>query len=361
MLILVSAFAATYFWKAWHFGYSDWVAAVGWGLTIPLMYAIGLLLGRNVDRHVRVEAWRFSAFLTGLSYVSGATLFVFLTVVQRYSVADALAEDYFKLIPSVWSGTLINRTSLGAFASLGMCLIGVLLFWRNIATLKHGSLLVALIALCVALGSYSNIVLANRSPVIAMALSFTVCWCLWVTNAPWTRMLSTAAILTALAFPIYAWWTSVADQIARLYIVGRVLDEGLDTAGRVSSWIAMSSNLFTYTDGGRLADIAGNTYVHNLWLDVAWDAGLMAFCLLIAFHFSHLPSLLRVTVTAKRSSLGIFLVAMSISFFANFMQEPTLAASPLYFSVSCLFLGFTYRLSLPPRRTLAVDSVTPHD
>ena len=250
---LLAGFTLAYFSAAILFGFLDWASSIGWMIIIPVMYAIGLLVGK-VSRPRRNDS---PTVLLTLSFILGGACFVFLTVSFSYSLEDIFSDEYLKVVPSIWSGGPINRPGLGALASLGMCLLGMLLFWRNIAAMKGGYVLVALLVCAIGVGSYSNLVLANRTPWLAMAFAFLITWLLWVRIAPVRRLLQTGLSLFLASLLIAPFWTDVVEVAESLYVITRFLDEGIDTAGRYDSWIAMASSLFDQTEGGRIADMGG--------------------------------------------------------------------------------------------------------
>jgi hypothetical protein len=194
------------------FGLLDWVSAIGWIMIIPIMYATGLLVGQDFApqrNQSPMHPVRSSILFAALSFILGGACFVFLTVSISYSAEHIFVEEYLKVIPGIWSGNPINRPGLGALASLGMCLLGMLLFWRDIAAMKAGRFLIVVLILVIGLSTYSNLILANRSPWLAMVAAFTVSWFLWIRIAPRTRLVRSVLLISLASLPISLFWTDV--------------------------------------------------------------------------------------------------------------------------------------------------------
>jgi len=89
----------------------------------------------------------------------------------------------------------------------------------------------------------------------------------------------------------------------------------------------------------------GMGFVHNLWLDVIWDAGIVPFVFLVAFHLKHALCFKNLVMSELSLLVILMVVGLGTSFFINFMQEPTMSASVPYFAASCFFLGLVLRMS----------------
>jgi hypothetical protein len=103
--------------------------------------------------------------------------------------------------------------------------------------------------------------------------------------------------------------------------------------------------------GGRSIKVGELEHVHNLWLDVAYDAGVLPLFLLIIFHTFHLDDFIKILRSKLPVAVKIGICCLIISFFFSFMKQPTLQGARLYFIGSCLFLGMLHRLVCDTRRT----------
>ncbi|VAX31506.1 hypothetical protein MNBD_NITROSPIRAE03-1042, partial [hydrothermal vent metagenome] len=114
--------------------------------------------------------------------------------------------------------------------------------------------------------------------------------------------------------------------------------------GRFDAWRDMLSSLPENLSGGRLVYLGGLGFVHNLWLDIAYDAGILPMIFLLIFHVMHLRSF----IVVIRANLPLLLILIIVSFAASilvgFMVEPVMQGSVAYFSATCFFFGLVRRL-----------------
>lgn len=335
-LLLLLGFVLVYETSAAGFGFISVPAAFGYGFLIFGLYGVGYVMGRHF------QSWNAVMWIA-LSSVVGFVAFAFLSTLQEYGAGAAKLEEFYKPVPGIWGTESINRPGIGSMASLGICFFPSLLFLFSQRKSVSYALILCLSATA-SLGLLTNAILANRTPFIALGVTFVMSAVLLISSGSLRirlKIIAVTAFATLLSLLIYYF---MKDYFQSLYIVTRFLDEGLDTTGRWDSWAAMLSGLLEYQSGGRSVYIAGNSYVHNLWLDVAWDAGTIAFILLVLFHASHV----RVLFASLRNSIPndnrlVFLGVM-MSILVNFMQEPTMAASQIYFYFSCWLLGLIYSM-----------------
>ncbi|MBE0626766.1 MAG: hypothetical protein IH606_18360 [Burkholderiales bacterium] len=330
-LLLLVAFAAIYETRAAAFGFGSIEGAIAYGCLIPGLYGVGYAMGRNFRSSLQIM-W------LALSGAFGFVVFAFLSSSGAYSPGVATIEEYGKVAAGFWGGPLINRPGLGSMASLGICLIPSLMFISRRHTSNFRLLFLSLLSMA-ALGLYTNIILANRTPFLALVAAFLISGLLAMTGGSARfklRIVATAAVSTIV---LLMFSDAVIEYSSRLYIVTRFFEEGVDTAGRYDSWVAMLENLKNFQSGGRSAYIAGNTFVHNMWLDVAWDAGTEAFLMIVLFHLSQIPVIFSALGQNVPIIVRAVLLGLGTSIVTNFMQEPTMAASQVYFYFTCWLFG----------------------
>jgi hypothetical protein len=117
---------------------------------------------------------------------------------------------------------------------------------------------------------------------------------------------------------------------------------GLDTP-RYELWQAMLTHFFDDFWGGRHVLLA-ESYAHNLWLDVLWDAGIPAFTLWASFHLYHFFMWAVLISRTKSVPARFVLVGIGVSFLLSFMVEPVNVASQYYIWASLAFFGAIARM-----------------
>jgi hypothetical protein len=251
--------------------------------------------------------------------------------------------------PNFWSGDLINGPVLACFSSLGISLAPVILWGKERKTKKYYYIFTSItIFLFFIVGVYVNISLQNRSPYIALVLSFiftVFIYYLMKKEACTHKIIKTLIIGIFFGIIAYIVVEKAYDFLFDIVFI-RFKVRGFQT-DRYEAWRLMSEGLLKYPLGGSRVYIGVNSYVHNLWLDISYKTGIIPFIFLMLFHIWHLKDLL-VIVSSNNVPLIVSLVFASIfaSFFTSFMVEPIMEASTLYFSASCFFLGIVHRFSL---------------
>jgi O-antigen ligase/polysaccharide polymerase Wzy-like membrane protein len=328
-------FVACHYATALSHGFVDTKSAVRYSLVILGFYATGYAIGGNADERVPLRA--------SLGVVGGLVTFASLSVSRAIGGGLRFDEIGERAVPSYWNALeIVNGPGLGGMASLGMCLAPVALLAPFALDLprrdRWGVGIVA--AALVAAGIYANLALQNRTPVIALVASMLVAAYLA------SRMRRGAGRLVALlgfvaigAIGVYATLTS--DFVSSSGLALRFEERGLGT-DRYEAWRRMLEGMFAHPFGGRGVSLPGLLYAHNLWLDVAYETGLVPLGLLVLFHLAHVGSLYRL-LRRDVTLLALLLACSAASFLMTFLVEPALQASVAHFAASAFFLGLLLR------------------
>lgn len=335
-IALLALFAVSHFaiWLSYGFGEFDtaWKAV----LFIVGLYTAGFAAGEESPGEVR-------ALWATLAVVGGLVAFAALSVAASGELGSitGIAE---RAVPSVWGGKeVINAPGLGAFCSLGMCLAPAAVLSTPSRGLSKRSLwALRLLALALAAaGTYGNLALQNRTPVLAFAGAFAAG--ILVVGASGRRGGWLTVLLFLGAACLVAYVLAADNEIvARLGLYGRFRQSGLQTE-RYAAWSAMAHGLWSHLEGGRKVNLGGLRYAHNLWLDIARDTGVLPVALLLAFHVSHLGSIARLLRSRDTSFLSVALLGLGVSCLSTLAVEPTLQFSVVYFAVTNFLLGLLLR------------------
>jgi len=339
-IIVLSLFAATYFFIMAYYGYTDIASSMKYTICIVGMYAIGFAVGKR-----NKPLWPYGTLWMMLAPVIGSVLFSFLCVYKVLSSGNVL-EIAKRAVPSFWTGSeLINGPGLGALASLGICLAPVLLLSarEGIGKIKYYSFNL-IVLLLVLIGSFANLALQNRGPFAALVISFISALCIVFLfgKKSFYYVLKFAIALSSII--LLVWVIIPPDILSQFTIFKRFALRGLETTGRSAAWLLMMKGIFSSFTGGRFVDIHLD-YVHNLWLDVVYDTGIVPLTLLLIFHGSHVSRFIKLFKSSLSLTMALSIICLSISFLATFFIEPALDFSPMYFATSCFFLGMLLRIS----------------
>ncbi len=336
-LLLLLLFATTYFVVSGAYGFYDDETVVKSIVAVVSLYAVGYAAGAAPAAG---QLWRLAA-LSG-----GFVVFAFLSV-RRGVVGGTYLELVERAAPNFWTGAWYNAPGLGAFASLGMCLLPAaltsepgergrmaLLPWR-----------LAAVALAAA-GLYANLALQNRTPTLALALAVVLAAVVlpFVRGTAPRRRLAALVLVPLLVLAALNLQAAIESAGRDYGLVWRLTESGLKTE-RYRGWMTVLEAAPLHPGGGRKINLEGLKFAHNLWLDVIVDAGVVPMLLLAAFHVAHLSPIARVARLGKPSVVVVALLGLGVSYFATFLVEPTISFTPNYFGSSCFVLGLTSRLA----------------
>lgn len=338
---LLTLFAVSYYSFTYLHGFTGFNEGVKNVITIVGSYALGYSIHRGNS-----PLWPRGLLVPLFLMAAGFITFSYLCVQALVSTADII-QIAERVAINFWDGNEINAPGLGANASLGMCLLPFVLFGKDAEQKKLSFFLLALfISVLFAAGVYINAILQNRTPFLATGASLLFGTLVYLRRHKADRARATkyAASVFIIAGVVLYYLITTLD-LAQVNILARFTQERLESL-RYEAWGTMLSSLHHSLLGGRTVQLGVDlNYVHNLWLDVIWDAGVVPFIFLALFHLKHAVCFKKILGSELPLLIVLAIVGLATSFFVNFMQEPTMSASAPYFAASCFFLGLVLRLS----------------
>ncbi len=136
----------------------------------------------------------------------------------------------------------------------------------------------------------------------------------------------------------------LVNNLSGLNIGNRFISEGLETP-RYILWLEAINQIPDYPWGGR-SMIIGETYVHNIWLDQLYDAGIWAMMFLLVFHLVQIPIFFQFFRLKLPVIIHVFTLCTLVAFMGAFLQAPVIQANYVYFAISCFFFASVGRLTL---------------
>jgi len=240
----------------------------------------------------------------------------------------------------------LHKTHVGMFSSLGMCLAPAVLFWWP-DSWRLRLVWLAMLVLVVA-GFAANMALQNRTPVIAMMVVMVLGATIYMRDTFAMRRsvlwyfsvlvgISVAAIVATWLLSV--WW----DTLLRTAFLA--FDRMALATPRYKVWATVFEHFGDHFWGGRKIQLPEN-YAHNLWLDVLWDSGLLAFVAWVIFHSLHLIFCIGLMSRAWPRLLRLVLLGSVGSIYLSALVEPVVGASLFYFWLGLMVLGICARLAL---------------
>ncbi len=324
-------------------------------INFPLAYFIGVSINYRI-----LPYWPFNVIILALSLVWGGVFFSYLNVVfagvLNLNTDEFLISD--RQVPNIWSivtgnAGFVNGPTMDLFNIMGLVLFPILI-WLIILifTKKSKTLVNIIITICLflafSMSLYSALALQGRTPIVALLVSSIITIFLGIVKSrnryrlAYLFCLSLAGIIFLLR--INEIINPFLEFLFKNELLTRFESNGFETA-RYDLWKAVLEGMFEYPSGGRQIYLFGESYAHNLWLDVAYDTGLIPIILLVIFHAFHIKPFVKVLSSNLPPIIQIFLVTLLVGFAVSFTGTPVIQASPIFFIMSCFFLGLINRLS----------------
>jgi hypothetical protein len=274
-----------------------------------------------------------------------------------------------------WSKSTLYSTILAAFSSLGISLLPVAIKLSFFSNKKENNIfMISTIYLMTIGGLMSSLMFSNRSSfcmLIYIALILILCK---AQNISWVKF---AVILSFLLIIIYIFTLtdlSILNQFD-IPVLKRFAENNLGNT-RFELWKIGLQHLTTDLWGGKPYPLVVHTLnnfrsysylsemsllnpsyyqqiywetsmfslVHNLWLDIHYQTGIIPFCLLIIFQLAHLKSL-SLLIFKKKGIVSITCICLFLAYILYFMIEPIMPMTIRFFMASCFSLAYFRQIS----------------
>ena len=206
-----------------------------------------------------------------------------------------------------------------------------------------------IIAICIILSLLYNLVLGTRTLIIVSIVSFILSEITFIVFyiKKGDIVLKNAKILVKAIIIILVIYSSnfmgIREKIEDTKLLRRI-NKPYSTqeadSNRVETMILAFNNIWDYPMGGNKGKVGDLKYIHNMWLDVANQAGIIPFTLLILFTIISLFNLIKILKSQEFSAeFKIFLVGIYSAVLLNMAVEPIMQGEPLFFIMFCNIVG----------------------
>ena len=232
--------------------------------------------------------------------------------------------------------TSLSATLFALVFSLNICGLGVFISYND----KKTFIPYFFFALCIA-SLVSNMHLINRTAIVLFVL-VTLISITYKYRKNIFFILFSIALVTIIIMLLFKYGIISSDVIEayeQRALYDEINDRGL-TSERDVRWIMSIRNIFIYPFGWRNEPIGFNPYAHNLWLDVARDAGFFPFTILIIASCMSIKDILRISLSNFKTYNAV-LTLLYITFFISSFVEPVIQGIPLYFYLFTMLWGIS--------------------
>ena len=318
-LILLALFLISYVTISLYYGLLDERGAITIFILLFSSYLFSLYCDQQKDSLIFI-------------IISFSVLFVCLSIITTFNFIPSLLIMERGLF-NFWTGAEVNSPLLGLFLALG-AILSIFLAKKDFSTSQKILFSIILIICIVGL-----IIFKGRGPFLAIFFCFFLLWLLSKNKiknlrAPVVVLLTSSPII----FTALLYYSADLDFFFTSY-TDRLDQEGFDS-DRYRRWLLALENFFNYPLGGKQFMISkfGEGYVHNTWLDVHYETGIIPLIFLFSFYLCAMPFIhwKKIFIFSKSYSLIPFFLLILICL----QFEPVIQGSTIFFAIHMMSIGF---------------------
>lgn len=261
----------------------------------------------------------------------------FLLLIFKDIAIVGIVNSTRVLLGDIGNDHAIAATLYGLMASIGIgCIAAIFVKKENFWIRLEFIILALLSMLCV-------IHLVNRTGVvvlvICLAISFFVS-----TKFNVSKMVGRLFILLMLGFVVIQ--IGLVDQSVLDAYAQREENSAYDASsmgGRSEMWLSAIGSLFTSPFGW---EPVGYTFAHNMWLDIARMAGLLAFIPFLIATILHGKNLLKLFRNRYITNFTAIIISINVAMLLSSFVEPVIEGSLLFFCILMMIWGITKSLAM---------------
>lgn len=242
-----------------------------------------------------------------------------------------------KLLGDIGDDHAMAATLYGLMASVGIGCIAAVFVKKENFWIRLGFIVLSLLSmLC-------TIHLVNRTGVVILAMCVAISFFVSTKfNVP--KMVGSLFILLILVFVIIQ--TGWVDQSVLEAYAQREESSTSDFSsmgGRLYMWLSAFESLFTSPFGW---EPVGYTFAHNMWLDIARMAGLLAFIPFLIVTILHGINLLKLFHNRYITNFTAIIISLNVAMLLSSFVEPVIEGSLLFFCILMMIWGITKSLAM---------------
>jgi hypothetical protein len=272
----------------------------------------------------------------GFGYFIHGALNMYLNVSSNHLIYGT------EILIDVWSNSPVLRTLQGIYFTIISSLLFVALFVKEQNTNVYWRILTAIASLFSILSSF---ILGNRTLIAIVIITFICSGLMYMllTNKKSSLFNRIVLLCAVLVIIIIMDVGGVKNFILESRLLSRFAENrSVYDSSRWEFYGVFFKTFYQYPFGINLAgkDVLSFPYMHNAWLDVYIQAGIIPFTFFIVYTLNIFYSLRRL-IRSNYATIAVKLTVFSvyIGILTNFMVEPILIANIYYFMTLCLLTG----------------------
>lgn len=341
-LVILVFFLLNYNIISYLYGFSTLFSSIGKTIFAPLLMTIGYCIAGLDSKN------NYNSFIIILSLVIGSFLYGFGSLLKSINMygnySNVISSLNGRFIADLWSSEFITATVINASVSMGLSIAGLLLYRLHPHfILNYFSKFFILI---IFIGSiYISGTIGNRTGIMIALICFLIILLLKFSSNNKSRILifiSTISIFIISSFFYQYNILGIKSSLKDLFIFERFSSSDFGGDPRFDAWLTTVLNFNQNLNGGRNIEL-NLSYVHNLWLDVFYDSGLIPFILLMIFTLLSLITLLQFLKLKINLAYKALIIGLFAAFYLTFAVEPIMQGFNIYFTCFCFVLGIMQR------------------
>ena len=300
--------------------------------TFVLVYAFRCLLGpvlfyiygRYCVSHIRFDiSLVIIMVILMIVSISFPVWWAVISNMLSGNIISTTSEEGSRWLKTWGQSNVVPATTYGVIASFGLCGLGFFIV-DNDRFKKMDSWILLVCSICSLL---TTLYLINRSGIVIIGLVTLLILLYSSRDFSIKSFLFFFPIAIAL---IYLFFTmQEIDDIIDAYSNRNNISEGGDRTWR---WKDAIFRVFSMPFGWSTDKTVPYTYVHNMWLDIARDAGILPFFAILVATIK----MIRINILfffKRYNRVHLLLLTLFLSVFISYMIEPVIEANIFYLSI----------------------------
>ena len=345
-LLILTLFCIVYWTTINDYGFLDKETSLLSIFASIMRVLFSYIVGFSIN-YSRLPAYPYNTIIVMTSLVGSTIFYSVLSVLKTLQIRPSLIEQRQYL--DYWTDKEWPATGVGDFLCLGLLYIVVIFYgYKHKKESKLFYLFFVLISAIFVFFSFNaTVLLENRLALIATAIGFiTIGFLLeFKSKLKFITLPLFVGLFALVSVGVNIIEIIVSTVLAQFGVFNkRFLSEGTES-GRFDNYQVALTEIWQYPFGGREFKLPVSKWVHNLWLDVAYDAGLLPMFLLLLYFILHIKCFLKILNSDLPKIVIVYFSTMSIGILLNMSLAPILSGFFGEFVMVCFFLGVIARLS----------------
>ncbi|WP_287234326.1 hypothetical protein [Microcystis sp. Msp_OC_L_20101000_S702] len=311
-------------------------------VRVTSFYIVGFLIN-----YTRLPGYPYNTIVVMSSLVGSTVFYSGLSVLRTLQIRPNLPK--VRIYLDYWTNREMPATGVGDFLFLGLLYIVIVFYaYRHKKESQIFYIFFVFVSAIFVFFSFNiTILLQNRLALMGTAISFVTIGFLlqFGSKLKFITLPLFVGLFAIVSVGVNMLEMILSTVLAQLGVFNkRFLSQGTES-GRFDNYQVALEKIWQYPFGGREFNLPSTKWVHNLWLDVAYDAGLLPMFLLLLYFILHINCLFKILNSDLPKIVIVYFTTLSIGILFNMSLGPIIQGSVFEFGMTCFFLGIVARLS----------------